>query len=206
MQWKAIEGYEGYYEVSDTGLVRSLDREIFARNGVTYHRRGNLMKQTKGRGRNGDGYLVVNLRKQNTTRVVCVHTLVAKAFLPNPGNLPTVNHKDGNKENNFASNLEWATYGENNAHALQTGLRKPRGNLVEQYTTEGKLVATYPSGACAARRTGVSYGSISHCLNNRTRTAGGFIWKNVLEGQTTIPQGSTPENELLAEAQEELAC
>ena len=204
MQWKAVEGYEGYYEVSDTGLVRSLDREIISRDGVAYHRQGGLMKQTKSKGRNGDGYFVVNLRKHHTSYVAGVHTLVAKAFIPNHDNLPTVNHKDGDKENNCVSNLEWATYSENNTHALQTGLRKPRGNMVAQYTVDGDLVAIYPSGACAARQTGISNGAISHCLNHRTKTAGGFIWKNVLEGQTTIPQGSTPGDELLAEAQEEL--
>lgn len=200
--WKAIQDYEGYYDVSDTGEVRSVDRYIVDTKGVHRLLRGKTMKKTEATGREGNsGYLVVNLRKENTARVVPVHTLVAKAFIQNPDNLPTVNHIDGNKHNNNVSNLEWATYSANNIHALQTGLRKPRGNEVCQYSPDGRLIATYKSTCEAARATGLSRGGISHCVNGRTNQSGGFIWRKLSESQTTIPQGSTQEDELPAEAQ-----
>lgn len=201
MIWKAIAGYEGYYEVSNTGLVRSLDRVIIDKNGVPHKRKGHLMRQTKTKGRDGNGYYVVNLRKNGETSVVCVHKIVAEAFIPNPQNLPTVNHKNGNKADNYDTNLEWASYGENNTHALKHGLRNPRGNKVARYTTDGVYIDEFKSGIFAARTLGISYGMISHCLNGRAATAGGFVWRKIFEGQTTIPEGSTPDDELPAEAQ-----
>ena len=205
--WKSIENYEGYYEVSDTGKVRSLDRYVVNktgnRKGVSRLLRGKTMKLSEAQARqNGQkGYLVVNLRKDNTSSVVPVHTLVARAFIPNPYGLPTVNHKDGDKHNNHASNLEWVTYADNNIHALQCGLRRPRGNKIGQYTIDGLLVSTYKSTCEASRKTGVSRGGISHCVNGRTNQSGGFVWRKISEGQTTIPTGSTQEDELPVEAQ-----
>lgn len=205
IEWKWINGYEGYYQVSDSGLVRSVDRVVHAKDGVDYKLRGHIMKQSIRKGNREDGYFVVNLRKNGKGTVFQVHRLVAEAFIPNPENLPTVNHKDGEKTNNHVSNLEWASYGENNVHALKHGLRRPRGNRVLQYSVDGEFLNEYISGAQAARDLGISYGMISHCLNGRARTAGGFVWTKMLEGQTTIPDGSTPEDELLAEAQKESA-
>ena len=180
MRWKEIDGYEGYYEVSDTGLVRSVDRTITAKNGNKYFHSGRYMKLTLGKGRDGTGgYLVVNLRKNGTSKVVQVHILVAKAFIPNPNNLPTVNHKNGNKTKNDVDNLEWVSYRDNNIHALQHKLRKPRGNPIVQETMDGRIVNCFKSTCEAARLTGVSVGSISHCLNHRTNSAGGFVWKAI---------------------------
>lgn len=188
MRWKEIDGYEGYYEVSDTGLVRSVDRIITDKNGKRYFHSGRYMKLTREKGRDGaGGYLVVNLRKNGTSRVVQVHILVAKAFIPNPDNLPTVNHKDGNKTKNNVGNLEWASYRENNIHALRHKLRNPRGNPIIQETIDGHIVNCFRSTCEAARSTGVSVGSISHCLNDRTNSAGGFVWKKLSKSVTTIP-------------------
>lgn len=203
--WKQIVGYEGYYEVSDAGEVRSVDRFVTSSNGVTRFLNGAPMKLTKSVGKNRkDGYFVVNLRKNHTSWVVPVHILVATAFIPNPDNLPTVNHKDGNKRNNRSSNLEWASYGENNEHALVHGLRSPRGNAIDQFTLDGEYIASYRSSMEAERATGCSHGAISHCLNGRTKQAFGFVWKKQSESQTTIPTGSTREDELPVEAQRPL--
>ena len=204
--WKPICGYEGYYEVSDFGEVRGVDRIVYDTKGrfagKAHLVKGRVMKQTLalGKGRD-DGYLVVNLHKDGVSDVVPVHLLVARNFLPNTNNLPTVNHIDGNKLNNNVTNLEWVTYSENNVHALRMGLRKPRGTPVAQYTTDGELVAIYKSSYEATRQTGLSFNNISHCLNGRARTAYGFVWKKLSESQTTIPTGSTREDELPAEAQ-----
>lgn len=204
--WKSIQGYEGYYEVSDSGEVRSLDRYVTELTGKHAGNKrflkGAMMKLTVGKTqRKTKGYLVVNLRKNHTSWVVPVHVLVARAFIPNPDNMPTVNHKDGNKLNNHVSNLEWASYSENNSHAINTGLRNPRGVCVSQYTLDGVYVATYKSATEAARQTGFSRGAISHCINGRTKQAFGYVWKKQSESQTTIPQGSTQGDELPAEAQ-----
>lgn len=200
--WKPIDGFEGYYEVSSSGDVRGLDRIIVDKNGVLYHRKGRTMKLTNNKCRNGNGYLVVNLRKNHKANVRPVHILVAKAFLPNPLNLPTVNHIDGCKTNNDVSNLEWASYSDNNIHALKHNLRNPRGNSVDQFTISGEHIATYKSTCEASRQTGIKIGTIYHCINHRTKSAGGFVWRKVSEGVTTISQESTPGNELPAEVQE----
>jgi NUMOD4 motif len=97
MIWKVIEGYEGCYEVSDEGRIRSVRRCVrCGRNNGKIYRDGVERKP-----RLKMGYLRLNLTKENKIKNFSVHRLVAKAFLPNPSNLPEVNHKDGNKANNF---------------------------------------------------------------------------------------------------------
>lgn len=180
--WKAIRGYEGYYEVSDDGIVRSIDR--YVKNHGQYMRKlkGQVMKQTVAQ----NGYLVVNLRRDRTSNVVCVHRLVAEAFIDNPDNKDTVNHIDGDKLNNNVDNLEWATYSENNVHALRTELRHPRGNRILQYDKDGNFIASFRSACEASRITGIGREAISACLNHYSLSAGSFIWVKELEGVTTI--------------------
>lgn len=204
--WKMIDGYEGYYQINEHGEVRSLDRVIVDKSGphagTKRLHKGKPMKLTESRNKaRKDGYLVVNLRRDHTSHVVPVHVLVAKTFVPNPNGMPTINHIDGNKHNNDADNLEWVSYAENNSHALRNGLRKPRGVRISQYDTDGNYIATYRSVTEASRRTGISRGMISHCVNGRTKSASGFVWKKLSEGATTIPNGSTREDELPVEAQ-----
>ena len=186
MRWKAVRGFEGYYEVSDHGDVRSVDRKVCDTKGVIRHLSGRMMKSCRAKGRNNDGYYVVNLRKGGAAHVIPIHILVATAFLPNPDDLPTVNHKDGNKTNNDVQNLEWATYRENNMHALRFGLRRPRGSSVVQINDSGRVVARFRSVCEASRSTGIGRSSISHCVNGRVSSAGGFAWQKLSEGVTTI--------------------
>lgn len=179
MEWREVKGFEGFYEVSDTGRVRSVNRNVQSCNGVNRHLCGREMKITrsKNKHRHGDCYYVVNLRKHGKSFVKTIHSLVADAFIPNPENHPTVNHIDGNKGNNHVSNLEWVSYKDNNIHALYTGLRKPRGVKISQETIDGEFISMYKSVCEASRETGISRGSISHCVNGYTKSAGGFIWK-----------------------------
>lgn len=111
MRWKSIENYPNYL-VSDTGLVK---------NCVT----GNIKFQ--GYGKNFNEYKIVQLWKNNVAKQFQVHRLVAQAFIPNPYNLPQVNHKDGNKLNNCVDNLEWCDNSYNQKHAYTNGLQKPHG-------------------------------------------------------------------------------
>lgn len=179
-EWKDIDGFEGYYQVSNLGRIRSLDRCVVANNhGGAKLLRGKTMKLSKVTGRSNSisKYVVVNLRSHGKNKVCCVHRLVANAFLDNSNRLPTVNHKDGNKENNNVTNLEWATYSDNNTHALRTGLRNPRGTAIVQYDMEHNIVSEYKSIADAARITELDMGSICHCLSNRRDSYAGFIWE-----------------------------
>lgn len=117
--WKDISGYEGYYQVSNQGRVRSLDRTI-PHNlfpGKTRKLCGHIMKTNSK-----DEYVSVSLCKDGCVYSAVVHRLVATAFIPNPENKPQVNHIDGNKHNNAVENLEWVTDVENKHHAIETGL------------------------------------------------------------------------------------
>lgn len=168
--WKPIRGYEGFYEVSSLGNVRSLKRATT---------NGKVLKQ----GRRPNEYLKVTLCKNNNHKTRAVHRLVAEAFIPNPNNLPEVNHKDGNKRNNSVENLEWVTREENVWHSMEVGLRKPifnnplRSKAVKQYSLDGILLHIYPSTGEAERQTGIRHGNIVKCCNRQTPTAGGYKWE-----------------------------
>ena len=118
-QWKQIKEFNGEYEVSNLGRVRSMKRY----NGII----GRIMPQTRQpSGRGGKlTYFAVMLHMNNKSYCRKVHRLVAEAFIPNPDNLPQINHKDGCKTNNHVSNLEWCTYQANMQHAVRTGLTHP---------------------------------------------------------------------------------
>lgn len=121
-EWRPIQDYEGIYEVSSLGRVRSLDRYVQGRNGSKCNRRGRQLRLTSYH----NGYVIVTLCKPNSKKKRgIVHRLVAEAFIPNPENKPVVNHKNGIKHDNRLENLEWCTHSENNIHALVTGLKIP---------------------------------------------------------------------------------
>ena len=123
--WKDIEGYAGFYQVSNKGRIKSFR---------------NQTERIIGGGINVDGYPVVRLGLENKKSVVIViHRLVAKAFIDNPKNLPVVNHKDGNKKNNYVENLEWATIRENNLHAFKLGLMNNHNLQKQDSLTEEEL-------------------------------------------------------------------
>lgn len=107
--WKDIVGYEGFYQVSNLGRVKSLDRyiEVTNKRGTSYRRpiKGKLLSLNSA----DDDYISVALNKDNTSVFYSVHRLVAQAFIPNPDNLPMINHKDESRTNNCVDNLEWCT-------------------------------------------------------------------------------------------------
>ena len=111
VEWVDIKNYEGLYRVNAIGEIYS----------VRFNR---VLKQFYRGSRSDNKYLVVDLNKDGTRKTTSVHRIVAETFIPNPRNLPCVNHKDGNKDNNCVENLEWCTYSENNFHACRMGLKK----------------------------------------------------------------------------------
>lgn len=114
--WKPVPGYEGIYEISSLGQLKSLARDVF-RSGVIQHRNEYIKKQWP----NPDGYMQCKLSRDGVNVNIGVHRLVAMAFLENPDEKPEVNHKDGNRTNNQIDNLEWVTREENIADCIARG-------------------------------------------------------------------------------------
>lgn len=186
-EWRAIKGYEGLYEVSNLGRVRSLDRMYYK------HYKDGRVIRTKLRGRilkptinnNGAGYYMVSLVYKNVYVTRTVHRLVAIAFIPNPDNLPEVNHKDENTRNNCVDNLEWCTRLYNARYG--TGIERnllPRRRKIEQLTKDGKHIAYHLGVRELCRVTGMHKRSIQNCLNKKPKfkTAYGYIWRYVNVG------------------------
>lgn len=188
--WKDIVGYEGKYQVSNTGKVRSLN----------YHKSGNSREMTHGF--SSKGYPVVALRKDGKSTTIAVHRLVAMAFISNPMNLPQVNHIDEDKTNNNVDNLEWCTAYHNVHHGTRGMRAQSARNVIqcayserkiEQRTKDGALIATFDSIKHASEVTGVYHTTISRaCARavvrekngtvHRYGYAGGFIW-NYIDGK-----------------------
>ena len=132
--WKPIKDYEGLYEVSSIGRVRSLGREIIDSKGRKQCFKERILKLQYDR----YGYLYVPLRNRDNRKKFKVHRLVAEAFIPNPDNLPQINHIDGNKDNNKVENLEWCTNKYNVLHAHETGL-----NWTEKHRKRSSLECNF---------------------------------------------------------------
>ena len=119
--WKDIEGYEGLYQVSSEGRVKALAKTLLYSDGRLYNYKEKILKYSTGT----SGYPTLHFYSLESVRETrMIHRLVAAAFIPNTDSKPTINHIDGNKENNCVGNLEWNTYCENQEHARLTGLHK----------------------------------------------------------------------------------
>lgn len=118
-EWKPLINYENSYEISNFGEIRSIDRISGKRKGII---KGKFLKQSI----NHKGYLEVRLFKNSKSISKIVHRLIALNFIPNPLNLPQINHIDGNKTNNFVNNLEWVSNSQNQLHAYKIGLQPSR--------------------------------------------------------------------------------
>ena len=158
--WKAIAGFEGLYEVSDLGRVKSLK-----------YGKEKILKPWK----DTYCYLKVSLRKDGHIKHLFVHRLVADAFIQNPNNLETVNHRDEDKTNNVASNLEWMSREDNIIYSQARQVQ-----MFDKSTSE--LLATFPSLIEAERVTGIYHSSISYCCNGNRKSAGGYVWKYAFSG------------------------
>ena len=163
--WKPVLGYEGLYEVSNWGRVKSMNYNHSGKEKIlkpcTYNH----------------GYLYVNLCKNGKVKKFLVHRLVAEAFIPNPNNLPQVNHKDECKTNNNVENLEWCSAKHNaNFGTRNERVAKKCSKPVVQYTLDGKFVREWKSIAECGRN-GFHQGHISDCCRGKLKTHKGFIFK-----------------------------
>ena len=176
--WKPVVGYEGLYEVSNQGRVRSLGRVKSYYNGRWSVWTQITMKPKTLKQKERGGYFFVTLIDNNSKRKEWgVHRLVAMSFAPGYEFGLDVNHKDENKKNNFASNLEWCTRLYNNTYGgrLKRVANKLSRGCV-QYDMDGNFVAKYDTPREAQDKTGVYFTSIKNCCQGRTKTAGGFKW------------------------------
>ena len=155
--WKDVEGYEGLYQVSDLGRVKRVNT-------------GRILKGRK----NTDGYLRVNLYKNNVSYTKTIHRLVAEAFIPNTENKPQVNHIDENKTNNLASNLEWMTSKENNNHGTRTQRTSKPVKAIDIANGEWN---EYCSIRECARQLGLHQQHITAVLKGRYKQTGGYTFE-----------------------------
>ena len=194
--WKDIKGFEGRYQVSNIGRVRSLDMTWLTYNWkceglVECKRKGKILKPKMKQ----NGYYSVCLRCNNQKYHYLLHRIVAEAFIPNPENLPCINHKDEDKLNNKVGNLEWCTHKYNSNY----GTRKDRirdYNLknimtpIIQYDMDGNVINTYESLSEAERLSGLAAADIAGVCKGRRLSTHGFIFKYV---NPLNPQRRKPE-------------
>lgn len=157
-QWRNIDGYDGLYQVSNEGRVRSLG------NGNSNNSKEKILKP----GTNKDGYQYVILYKNKEKKYYRVHRLVADTFIPNPLNLPIINHKDENPSNNRVDNLEWC----NNKYNITYS----KGRVVFSVNIKTNEITYYQSIRNASSITNIPPGDICNCCKGKLNTAGGYKW------------------------------
>jgi hypothetical protein len=182
--WKDIKNFEGYYQVSNLGRIRSITRKVSVVNG-SRTTKGQILKPLKTK----NGYYRIDLRLNQSHNYFLIHRLVAQTFIPNPNNYPYINHKDSNPLNNNVNNLEWCTQSYNIKYAYTNGNAKPTAgcfkkgciphNLskVAQYDKQGNLIEIYASVKLASKSINRTTTSIFYCLAGRTKSCGGYIWR-----------------------------
>lgn len=177
-EWRDIKGYEGLYQVSNLGRVRSLDRYTKSRWGTQKLEKGIIMKLSYDR----DGYQIICLRRDAKNSRFRVHRLVAEAFIDNPYNYPLINHKDENKANNCVNNLEWCShkYNVNYGSCIEKRIKKTRNDPHRSKAI--RCIETgiiYPSIMEVQRLLGYDASFIGKCCKGRSRyaTAYGYHWE-----------------------------
>lgn len=175
--WKDIKDYEGFYQCSNTGKIRSLDRYVIEKSGKKQFRSGQIIVPRL----NKNGYLQFALNKDSKRKMAYVHIIVANTFIDNPFDLKTVNHKDGNKLNNSIENLEWNSYSENNTHSyreLQRSIADEGATPKTVYiidTVEKKL-QYYSSITETSKVIGLSHTQINRYIHSNNKWKGRYIF------------------------------
>lgn len=180
--WRDIEGYEGLYQISNKGRVKSLT----FRNGTTYRLKEKILSPTN----NGKGYLIIGLCKNTKRKNFYIHRLVAETFLDNKKKLKEINHIDCDTHNNCVDNLEWCDRSYNLKYSYEignhkapmswkgkTGYEHPVSKEINQYDLDDNYIKTYGSASQASKLTGICYESVKKVARGAQYTAGGFKWK-----------------------------
>lgn len=187
--WKDIKDYEGLYQINNKGEVKALEKTIWNGQGYLY-----FPEKIRKLNPDKDGYLNITLSNKGKVKTFKIHRLEAEAFIPNPNNLPEVNHKDGDKTNNNVDNLEWCTRKENQKHAFRIGLINQNGERNHMYgklgadnpnsipiyqlnKNTGDIIREYDSLASAGRDLGVNTGKICLVCQGKRNSAYGYKWK-----------------------------
>lgn len=174
-QWMPIKGFEGKYEISSYGRVKSLARPKCVLHGKQKWWHEKIMKPNAHK----NGYLFVDLYAMDgKKKAFSVHRLVAEAFIGNPSSKPQVNHKNGDKSDNRVENLEWNTSQENNLHSARV-LHYANGTRVRCTDKKGNVLGEYVNTGIASEETGVCRTGIFACLAGKQKYAGGFRWERV---------------------------
>lgn len=183
--WKPVVGYEGLYEVSNLGRVRSVSRIVHTKRGndeYDYHVKGKVVEPQERR----HGYLAVFLygkeSKNGRFTQKSVHRLVAEAFIPNPNGYSEVNHRDENKQNNVLENLEWCDHKQNCHHgtAIKRRVAKQvngkKSKPVDQLDMNGRYIKTFPSMQEASRN-GYAAANVYRAIHGQYSHAYGYKWR-----------------------------
>lgn len=169
--WKDIKNYEGIYQISNMGRIKSVEHTIIRKNGKKLLIKEKILKQSL-RGRNNNKYYHITLHG----KCFRVNRLVAETFIPNPNNLPCINHKDENKLNNKVINLEWCTYQYNNTYNnIHKKNAEKRKIKIDQYTLNNVFVKTWNSFTDIRKYFGWNHAS--ECCENKRKTSNGYKWK-----------------------------
>lgn len=161
-EWRPVEGFEDRYKVSNTGSVFSIISNRLLTPKIDRY-----------------GYKCVCLFRKGKSKHTTIHRLVAKAFISNPENLPTVNHKDENKLNNRAENLEWLSVKDNDNYGSRNErmANSKKVNPIAQYDSTMNLIKIHLGVKDAQRNTGVNRNSIRDVCRGLRPTAGGYVWR-----------------------------
>ena len=191
--WKSVVGYEGLYEISSLGRVKRLARVAVDSLGRKRPYKDKILVNRIGK---QTGYPCVNLSKNGKVSTLNIHKLIADAFIPNPDNLPCINHKDENRANSVLSNLERCSYKYNMMYGTaperrrksqqefyKNNSRKPSGlygtsTVVYQYTLDGELVNIFHGGATEVEeKLGFGADGVGGCCRHKNHSAYGFVWR-----------------------------
>ena len=195
--WRDIKGFEGIFRVSNYGRIMGYPRR--SKDGRIL--RARLLTGCKY----SNGYLVVNLKYESLIKRVPIHRLVAETFIPNPYNLPMVNHKDENKTNNRVDNLEWCDAKYNTTYGtardrMRNSLVRNKSKRIRQYSLAGEFIQEFPSIADASNATGAKRSEICSCCKQKESSVSskGFLWRYADEcADNIIPPYSKKPSSLM---------